>query len=450
MSQKIVAEKIFIDADEEIVFIIDKLIESSSNRILLIIPKHAALTSSLVNLKLLARKVADLNKQIVLITSSDLAQLKSKETLLLAFEKVENVGEQTWEEAQILIEKLVAQREELKQKLIAERKEQPPREEETKEDESFEEENIPYTNIESENEELEKEIASPVSTRMEPKIIELGSFKLVSGGDIKHHKHIHFKSESFSKDTSITPFSSNDNNKKKVSNTRTVIGKDIGFKNHLEGNDRHFQTELAQKRIKSIPESTKKKLSRIAIIVSIIISLYVVVSAKMITTKISIKPASNELVIKEQVIAAPNSEELDIENKIIPIKQITVSDSGSSSGIATQKTNTGKYASGVVDITNKTENDITLSAGTIIRTTVGSLDFELTESITVPARLSDITFSTFENAPIRAKNFGEEYNVSSVDVVIGNYKTSTELSGRIYKRVQGEQLRKLLLFQKMM
>jgi hypothetical protein len=57
------AEKIFVDTDEDIIFTIEKIRASENERILLIVPQHALLTSSLVNLKLLARQVANDSKQ---------------------------------------------------------------------------------------------------------------------------------------------------------------------------------------------------------------------------------------------------------------------------------------------------------------------------------------------------------------------------------------------------
>ena len=60
---------IYIDVDDEITTVIDKLQQSDSKIVALVLPKRAAAFQSVVNMRLLKRSAANAKKNIVLITS---------------------------------------------------------------------------------------------------------------------------------------------------------------------------------------------------------------------------------------------------------------------------------------------------------------------------------------------------------------------------------------------
>lgn len=62
-------DTIYIDVDDEITTIIDKLRGSPQKIVALVLPKRATVLQSIVNMKLLKRTADDANKQVVLITS---------------------------------------------------------------------------------------------------------------------------------------------------------------------------------------------------------------------------------------------------------------------------------------------------------------------------------------------------------------------------------------------
>jgi len=62
---------IYIDTDEEIIGIINKIRKESSEEIFLVIPKNSLLTQGIINLKLLKKEVVKMNKQIILVTSDE-------------------------------------------------------------------------------------------------------------------------------------------------------------------------------------------------------------------------------------------------------------------------------------------------------------------------------------------------------------------------------------------
>jgi hypothetical protein len=60
---------IYIDTDEEIIGIINKIKQAEVGEVFLVVPKNSLLTQGLVNLKLLKKEVAKMGKEIILITS---------------------------------------------------------------------------------------------------------------------------------------------------------------------------------------------------------------------------------------------------------------------------------------------------------------------------------------------------------------------------------------------
>ena len=73
MSAKIPAkpskDTVYIDVDDEITGIIDKIENSENKVVALVLPKRAASLQSIVNMKLLKRSADTAGKNVVLITS---------------------------------------------------------------------------------------------------------------------------------------------------------------------------------------------------------------------------------------------------------------------------------------------------------------------------------------------------------------------------------------------
>jgi hypothetical protein len=62
-------DTVYIDVDDEITAIIDKVKSSDKKIVALVLPKRAAVLQSIVNMKLLKRTTDDAKKNLVLITS---------------------------------------------------------------------------------------------------------------------------------------------------------------------------------------------------------------------------------------------------------------------------------------------------------------------------------------------------------------------------------------------
>lgn len=67
-------EQIFLEPNEEITSVIDKLASASGGKVAVVVPKNSTLFQSLVNLKLLAKQAKELNREVVLVTGNKVGQ----------------------------------------------------------------------------------------------------------------------------------------------------------------------------------------------------------------------------------------------------------------------------------------------------------------------------------------------------------------------------------------
>lgn len=67
-------EIIYLEPDEEITSVIDKIKQAKSKRISLVVPREAMLLQSVVNLRLLIKEASNLNKEIALVTADKIGR----------------------------------------------------------------------------------------------------------------------------------------------------------------------------------------------------------------------------------------------------------------------------------------------------------------------------------------------------------------------------------------
>lgn len=67
-------EQIFLEPNEEITSVIDKLAAASGGKVAVVVPKNSTLFQSLVNLKLLAKQAKELGRDVVIITGNKVGQ----------------------------------------------------------------------------------------------------------------------------------------------------------------------------------------------------------------------------------------------------------------------------------------------------------------------------------------------------------------------------------------
>ncbi len=83
-------EILYLESDEEITSVIDKIKQSKGNRLSLVVPKEATILQSVVNLKLLAKEAANLSKEIAIITSDKIGRNLAAKVGLTVYESVKS------------------------------------------------------------------------------------------------------------------------------------------------------------------------------------------------------------------------------------------------------------------------------------------------------------------------------------------------------------------------
>ena len=114
-------EKIFVEPDDEIIFIVEKIIKAPTSKVILVIPATSAVVSSVISLKLLSRQILDSNKVLVLVTDNPTGKRLAEKANLILRDKISLVDKQAWDEAMTMKKSLSEHKDEIKQELLASR-----------------------------------------------------------------------------------------------------------------------------------------------------------------------------------------------------------------------------------------------------------------------------------------------------------------------------------------
>ncbi len=87
---------IYLEVDEEITSVVDKLRSAGEKQIFLVIPKRANITQSIVNLKLLKRQAESFGKEVFIVTQDRIGQLLASQ---VGFTVYKNITDKTASEA---------------------------------------------------------------------------------------------------------------------------------------------------------------------------------------------------------------------------------------------------------------------------------------------------------------------------------------------------------------
>ncbi len=111
----------YIDIDEEITSIVERLRKAKVKEVVIVVPKRALLIQSIVNLKLLKKEAERLKKEIIIVTQDKLGKMLIEKTGILVEQKLDDIeGEEVAarsEEAKIKLDAKEIKRMEVKNKL---------------------------------------------------------------------------------------------------------------------------------------------------------------------------------------------------------------------------------------------------------------------------------------------------------------------------------------------
>ncbi|MCA9379294.1 hypothetical protein KC640_02600 [Candidatus Dojkabacteria bacterium] len=445
------SDKIFVDVDDEINFVVEKILAAEKERVIIVIPQNALVVSSLVSMKIMAKQVVKSKKVVVLVTEDDFGQKLAKQSGLVAAHKVSEITPELWEAAIIAKEKAKEEILGKKKELLTERGILPadtdepitddlPAEPEIQElaaDPEPEVEQIAEDDVESDPElteipkpamaervkltppkgketrvpdmvnEVEESVSGPIKrTKRQPKLVEVSGFKVYAGGDIAS-----LGTDSMATTESQTA-EAGDAASDRLSRVRSVqAGKTSGsftgrdWTSYTEPGKKGIQFPKLFKRTPKVEPGERKILSgdplselvakrkkaiiAVAIfLVAVLIGAYILLS-QLTSVEVRLKLKTAEVPVEQQITADVAVTEIDTENLVIHAELVEEADlSISASDNSTGEGKTGNRAAGVIEIWNFTDAEVQVSAGTVAQNTTTNLKYLIKQDVTVPAATS--------------------------------------------------------------
>ncbi len=451
-------KNIYIEPNEEIISVVDRLIQSDDNEVNLVVPAGAQIWQSSINLKLLKREASVLNKFVTLIVADDLgAEMAERigfpvrKERELSVELVQNVAQDDQEEIQP--ESDVVQPEaqedlvqpEIKDENVAEAPAELPVEDlPAKEPEMIEPEPV----------QPEKEMPvpdpEPVSQPVQSKddMIELLVDELE---EKKKPKNPFTVLTSWRKKPDVTP----ESNQKRMADIVTRQDEEKpGFFDKLsesvktapEPKLESVQPEPQMTRpvqIEKVPETkifTEREKSSSSLKWSKLFSVFIIVAVVMAglvgylvlpNAEISLTPKTEAVNFDLSVMGVKGISQIDETLNEIPLQEVEVTKTKSKEFNTTGEEDINQKARGMITIYNEySSEDQTLLARTRFESSDGKI-FRIPQSITVPgAKIVDskIVPSSLE-VEVIADQPGDEYNIGPDDFTIPGFKGSPKFAG---------------------
>lgn len=399
-------EKIFVDADDEIIFVVEKILRAATDRVILVIPASSGVVSSVISLKLLSRQLLDSNKLLILVTDNPTGKRLAAKSNLVVRDKISLVDKMAWDEALAIKKELREHKAGIKQELLSARV--PEELEEKVAEEVVLEQPAEEVKVEEQVEAkpepevpTEKELFGE-KPRLKPKIVNVGGIPIVSGGDISDLGVV--EPVEASKEDLPQPIV--ERIEKQPEPEKTEDKK-------LE--EKELPATVAR-RLKDKGLKPRRRLKKILLIILLILGIFLLLAGgvfaysykSMASVDIDVSFNQSEGTINETITVSTTAKSIDSENLIIPGYEVSLEESSSGDGEATGKKETGEYAQGLIDIRNKsTESAVNLSKGQIMIDISTNLQYELVNNVTIAVDQYQ------RDIPVRAKNYGEEYNISN-------------------------------------
>jgi len=388
------SSKIFIDIDEEIIFIAEKIAQTDSSRVILVVPEKASLLGSIVNLKLLLKEVSKLEKDIILVSNDPIGAKIAQKSGVIMVPEVKEINEELWKKVKSERLKNTKQEENVREELLEERKEENAVEVEKEEIENIQK-----------SIETPKPPVQPISKlkKIPAKKVAIAGFEMVSGGDFEDLNITKSGEDEISETIAITENANDYPSAKRI---------DKDYSNYsASASSKKFNTDKIFDTIKQFFKSGARNKILIGtgalIILFFIISYFVLPSAS-----ITISVESQDISLEHEVIADTSISAVDSDNLIIPAVEVEAVKDRSESATTTGKTQIGDKATGEITIFNSTDLPITVNAGTTVESIVSGKKYTLNANVTVEAKDSEEGTYGFENVGITASNFGNDYNTS--------------------------------------
>lgn len=390
---------IYLEPDEEITDVIDKISKADSDAVSLVIPRGSTLANSIVNLKLLGKRSKKLKKDVFLVTNDKIARNLASQIGLPVFASVN--------EAKSGVAAKVP--EEKKPEKVLE-----PQSSETDNIEEIDgikvhkydkdaEDKLEDSAPEVEEPIIEDTVTTDHDSGVEPEVIEAVQ-------DLEKDEPEEPKVER--KEMSTETIKPNDFKLEKKKTERIGIAGDVGRPGgSLFGEIRDKKTRR------------KKKIIITAAIAFVVLAfaLYILIPTAKIVIAVVSEPFSSEANIN----VSKDISEIDFENSTIPGNFIEKEEELSKTFSATGEKNVGAKSKGKITIYNNWDQQpISLAAGTTFASS-GGINFVSTSAVTVPGAQVGlqggqfvITASGTADVNVEAVEVGEQGNIGPSDFTI--------------------------------
>jgi hypothetical protein len=441
MNKVVQPEKIFIEIDDEITFIAEKVRSSLSDRVILVVPENSILLSSLVSMRLLAKEIVSSAKPCIIITKDSVGLSLSEKANLVTVENPGDVNDEVWERAITSLEKAQREKQQKKNELLEKRhvakveqsEEEVKRVEEIvnqKERENINEVTVVESKVISEEKRLEQ-IEKKRPKRLAPKLHNISDRFFASGGDVTDFSEAKSEvvlDEIRSEGKSITNEIYNET-KEEIQSEEVLEPQ-----GHTEDNSKNTGVPVLSNilgifkkfklpNIKLGNLSLNKSKLNLKVIIPVGVVLFLVIGTILCTTvfasttiKVSLKEL--ELSASQEVSGTLNTSQVDPVTLNIPIENLQLDLNESKSLDTTTEKDVGvTKATGKVTMFNKTVTPITVNSGTKVSIKVGSTTYTyLTTALaTVPATYSVINGTMWgsREVAVSAENAGTSSNLSN-------------------------------------
>jgi hypothetical protein len=447
----ITSEKIFLDKKEEITFIVERVLNTTKERVILVVPQNSLVLSSLLSIRILYRKILNSTKVVILVTEDEKGISMVQKANFVVVPKISNITEELWGIASERKDKDSYELENVKKEKI---------DQDTETISEMKNDEIPLEEqVEEDIENVEKLVDDADTDkykkpRREAKVVNVAGIEIFAGGDIKKNKNVEDNHDKIAEINDLT-MSEIDRLKNISESKESFTGRD--FTRAVTPAKKSIWSNLFsnKKRIKDPDErleGAKPRVSRkrlVTILSIAFVFLFVFVGYFLVfqfnSVDISLQVKKEDVSAAERVIGDTELEKVDYESYSIP--SITVKEealSTSRTGEATGEAKRGVKAKGAVTVFNTTSNPISLVTGTKITSVATSKVYVLLENVSIEASKVDdngaIEAKYSSDVSIEALEVGSEYNVGDSEpktkFTIDGYESDKVYAQR-FKEISG-------------
>lgn len=449
-------ETFYIEVDEEITSIIEKLKRIQSAEVFIVVPKGALLIQSIINLKLLKKEAVDLGKEILIITQDKLGKMLIEKAGITVGQKISDF-DQEWEEA----EKQESVKIGMEGIVNLEREQKTPKNEIAKigsadffaeEEKLPAEKNPPKEDNFSEEKIINKELVTGVNQKSFSRDIffDDSPVDLIKNIDIRQKGNADFQPEIRKNERSIDFPRRQKNNQAKPLFLPEDISEKFEDKKRVKlekfffaGKDKNIQ---ARKKEDSTP-LPKSSWKFYGIFGSLVFGAIILTALYLFLPKASVKilTQTKSQSLDVEITANVNSLAIDAGTKVIPAKTLAVSEELIYSFNATgEKSSLSKKAKGAITIYNEYgPQSQPLVATTRFLSQDGKL-FRLVKNVVVPGVIKTGTETKpgAIEAEVVADETGESFNIGPASFTIPGFKDSgnnkyTKFYAKSFKAMTG-------------